>query len=103
VTATAIANDLRVIDPYRWGKRRDPVAILANVRRINMTPWLTDRIGVVVTTGAVRREAAMIKIGWHPTIGCMAVTAGIAARNVILWFSKSDGIIVAARTTALDL
>ena len=79
------------------------MAVFADVGRLNVPRRLADRIVVVVTTGAVCRETVMIEVRRQPAVARVAVVTAITARDVILGSTESDGVVVAARTAALDL
>ena len=64
---------------------------------------LTDLIDRVMAADTVADDIVVIEVRRHPAIGCVAVIAGVAARDVILRFAVDDGIVVAARTGAKDL
>lgn len=67
VAGTAGTYHLRVVD--RKGRYPDigVVAVLADIRRLNMRPVLTDRFNTVMAAHAISNDAYMIEVCRQPT------------------------------------
>ena len=98
MTSRAIAEYLCVIDRYHGCPDRRTMAVLANIRGLNMHRPLTGHISTIVASHAVVRDIDMVEIGGHPGDRGVAVLAAIAARNVQCMFAGRGDAVMAGTT-----
>jgi hypothetical protein len=98
VARTASPNDLGVIDGVGRCKDVRVMAILANVRRLDMCGVLAHRVDAVMAAAAVINDSQMIEDCRAPGNGRMTVVTGIATRYVRGMFARREGAVVATVT-----
>ena len=99
MTGRTTAEYLCVIDRYHGCPDCGAVAILANVRGLNVLRTLTGCISTVVAGHAAARDVGVVEIRRYPRDGGVAVVAAIAARDVQRVFaSRSDAVMTGAAT-----
>lgn len=103
VAAAADSNDLRMIDARNGSERDDCVAVLADVRRLNMRRRLANGVDVIVAAHAVARDVVVIEVGGNPRGRRMAVLASVPTRDVRRRLARNDGVVVAAHASPNDL
>ena len=100
MTSCATAEYLCVIDRHNGYPDCRTMAVLANIRGLNMHRPLTGRISTIVASRAAVRDIDMVEIGGHPGDRGVAVLAAIAARNVQRMFAgRGDAVMAGATAT----
>jgi hypothetical protein len=79
------------------------MAILADIRRLDVRGTLAGRLDTVVATDAISGDADMVEIRGQPAGGRVAVVAIIAARDVVLIFAGCRHAIMAGAAGAQHL
>jgi len=82
VTGAASANNLRMVHPIGGGERHVVVTVLANIGGLDMCRVLAGGIGAVVAAEAVVDYICVVKIGWYPCCGRVAIIAVVTAADV---------------------
>jgi hypothetical protein len=103
VTAVTGADDIAVIHSQDWNPCGIAMAVLTNIRTLDMPCMLTGCRGAIMTTGAVGGDGAMIKIGRHPGRGGVTEIAGVVAGHMTCMLASRSGAVVAAETGAYHL
>ena len=98
MTSCATAEYLCVIDRHNGYPDCRTMAVLANIRGLNMHRPLTGRISTIVASRAAVRDIDMVEIGGHPGDRGVAVLAAIAARNVQRMFAGRGDTVMAGAT-----
>jgi len=97
VTGFAGTNYLGVIDDYRRRPNVHAMTIFTNRGCLNMCDVLASRIGTVMAVHTIAGDGRMVKIGWRPANGRVAVVAVIATGEVRRMFaSRCDPIVTGA-------
>ena len=99
VAGEADTDDLRMVDGHHRGPCGDGVAVLADVRRLDMIRVFARRVETVVTTVAVAGHADMVEYDRDPRIGGVAVITLLAGRRVARRLAGCNKAVV-ARTAA---
>lgn len=97
------ANDLGVVHGSCRGEDNNRMAILADVGCGDMGRIFADCIYSVVAARAIGCNVCMIKIGWCPGNGGVAVITSIAACNVIWVLTRCDGAVVTTEAGSNDV
>jgi len=103
VAGEAGADDLGVIDHVGRREGHVVVAVLANIRRINMRRMLARSLRAIVTADAVVGDVRVVEVGRDPGIGRVAVVAVVAAGNVSGVLACRGVAVVAGEAGANDL
>ena len=75
VAGTTRPDYLGVVNHVRWDPRVRVVAILADIRRLDVIEIFTRRVSAIVAAGAIARDIDVIEIGGQPASGRVAVIA----------------------------
>ena len=97
------ANNLRVIDHVGRHERHVVVAVLTDIRRVDVRRVLARSLRPVVTADAVVGDVGVIEVGRDPRIGCVAVVAVVAARYMSGVLACGGGAVMAGETGANNL
>lgn len=100
MTRTTTAKYLRMIHPVCWLKSDRVMTVFANIGCLYVRLVLASRLRSVVTTNAVAGDVDVVKVGWGPARRQMAVTAVIAAGDMVRVFARRNRSIVAGATRA---
>ena len=76
------------------------MAVLADIRRLNMVRVLTDSLCTIVTTDTVTRDVQVIEVCRQPANRAVAVVTGIAAGDMRRVLANGNGAIVAGDASA---
>ncbi len=95
MTRRARSQNLRVIDPDDRCPGYRAVAILTYIGCLSVRRRFTGRIGAVVATETVARDADVIEIGRYPADGRVTVVAIVAAGNMCRVLASGDRTVVA--------
>ncbi len=87
MAGTAGANDLCVVNNNFWHEGDDVMAVLTDVRCLDMRIVLADRVRTVMATRTIANNIDVVKIRRKPAGSCMAVVAGNATGSVTEVFS----------------
>jgi len=103
VAGAAAADDLGMVNrhdrrPHGWS-----MAVLAYVRRGNVSCRFARRLNPVVATDAIAKDVHMSKVCRHPGVSEVAIIAGIVARDVRRVLAGRRHAVVAADTIADDI
>jgi len=85
---------LGVIDSHHGGPEIRGVAILADIRRLNVRSILTGRVRAVMTARTVAGDAQVVEVRRQPGDGAVTVIAIVAAGNVSLVFAACGGAVM---------
>lgn len=72
------------------------VAILADIRGLDVRRVFTDRIAAVMATETVIHDICVIECCRYPPDGCMAIVAVISTRDMRWGFPRRDRTVVAS-------
>lgn len=97
------ADDLGVIDSHHGGENIGGVAVLANIRRLDVRQVLANCIGAVVAADTVSGDVDVVEVGGQPADRAVAVVAGIAARYMCQILAGGDHAVMAGTASADDL
>jgi len=98
VTSRTTPENLRVINCYCGFPGGDAVAILTDIRRLNVGDAFPRRFNTVMTAYAIAYDVVMIEVRWSPGDSRMAVVTSISAGNVSCVLACRFNAIVAAQT-----
>ena len=82
VAGVATAEHLGVINSHHRRKYISCVAVLTDIRSLNVCRVLAGCVGTVMAAGAVSGDIHMIEICWQPTNRTVAVVASVTAFNM---------------------
>ena len=103
VAATAVAQDLGVVDLKGRCERHDSMAVLTDVGSSYMRRWFANHIHRVVTTHAVSNDVVVVEIRRQPAIAGMAVVAGLTAQDMTGVLTGGRHAVVATTAVSLHL
>lgn len=103
VTIPAEAENLEVINGIGRRPGVRAVAVLADLRRLQVIEWLAFGFGAVVARHAVVDDVRVIEIGGQPARRCMAVVAAVAAVNMVGIFAHCCQAVVTGAAQPEDL
>lgn len=73
------------------------VAVLADIRGLDMRRVFTDRVAAVMATETVIHDIRVIECCRYPPDGCMAIVAVISTRDMRWGFPRRNRTVVASR------
>ena len=100
MAGTTGSQYLGVVNSHHGCEQIGGVAVLADIRCLNMVWVLTDSLCAIVTTDTVTRDAQVIEVRRQPAYCAVTVIAGIAAGDMRRVFANGNGAIVAGDTSA---
>ena len=97
VTGLASTNYLGVVDHCRWRPNIHAMTIFTNRGCLNVCDMLASRIRTVMAIYTIAGDGRVIKIGWRPANGCVAVVAVVATGEMRrMLASRCDPIVTGA-------
>lgn len=100
VTGSTRAQHLRVIYGKHRSKNVGRVAVLADIRCLNVCLVLARCVRAIVTTHAVPGDVDVIEIRRQPADGTVTIIAIIAAGNMVLAFPFGDYTVMTGTASA---
>jgi len=73
------------------------MAVLADIRGLDMRRVFTDRLAAIMATETVIHDICVVECCRYPPDGCMAIVAVIAAGDMRRRFPRRNSAVVASR------
>ena len=99
VTGTAAAHYVGVVNSQHGLPNRRVVAVLANIRCLNMCKTFAGGIDVVVAAEAAADNVRVVEYSWHPSSRVMTIVTLITGNDMARRFSGCLDAVVAGSTT----
>lgn len=100
VTGATAAQYVSVVNSRHGLPMRRGVAVLADIRCLNMCTAFAGGIGAVVAAEAAADDIRVVEYGWHPSCGVMTIVTLIAGNDMVRCFSGCLHAVVARSATA---